>query len=177
MTTRTAPTDGQVFTMQADGKGEYEDLPAASASVAGKVELATDAEAITGTDTARAVTPSATTPHNHLHNPTGLPTIFDTAPSPQSTKSISNSGDLNLTTPNGRTSSHTATCTARPSPSTASTSATFSLCPFRCSHVSRTTAPPFSDANCPTACPPCACGSGFKNDRGTSNGRYPSICT
>jgi len=34
-----------------------EDLPTATTSVSGVVELATDAEAITGTDTARAVTP------------------------------------------------------------------------------------------------------------------------
>lgn len=34
-------------------------VPAASTTVAGKVELATNAEAITGTDTARAVTPAA----------------------------------------------------------------------------------------------------------------------
>lgn len=36
-----------------------EDLPTATTSVSGVVELATDAEAITGTDTARAVTPHA----------------------------------------------------------------------------------------------------------------------
>lgn len=55
-------TDVSDTSMSLDGTTkwvEYEDMvPAASETVSGKVELATSAEAVTGTDTARAVTPA-----------------------------------------------------------------------------------------------------------------------
>src|SRR5690242_9749174 len=49
--------DGSTF----DAGSSLPAVPAASTTVQGKVELATDAEAITGTDTVRAVTPHALT--------------------------------------------------------------------------------------------------------------------
>lgn len=51
-----AATDGQVLTADGAGVSAWESLPTSSATVQGVVELATNAEAKTGTDTARAMT-------------------------------------------------------------------------------------------------------------------------
>ena len=55
---------------------------AASASATGAVELATDAEAITGTDTARAVTPAALAASRAITTPTGAILAWTTATAP-----------------------------------------------------------------------------------------------
>lgn len=51
-------TDGQVLTSDGTGGVAFEDLPSASISLAGIIEIATDAEALAGSATDKAIVPS-----------------------------------------------------------------------------------------------------------------------
>jgi hypothetical protein len=76
----TTTSYGRAFLALADQAALMGLIPSASTTVEGKVELATSAEAITGTDTTRAVTPAALA----ARVPVPIKDVLDLAESPSS---------------------------------------------------------------------------------------------